>query len=109
MLTVCMCVWLCMCVSMWCSILYTFFKVPCWSTKETHRCCLISGQRLLTPYSEQNHTLVLSYLYYNHMLHNIHSGLNYKSQKLVTTHMSLNRRMDTEYVVYLHNGLVFSY
>jgi hypothetical protein len=37
------------------------------------------------------------------------SSLNYKSQKLGRTQMSLNRGMDTEYVVYLHNVVLLSY
>ena len=31
------------------------------------------------------------------------------SQKLKTTQMSQNRRMDIENMVYLHNGILFSY
>jgi hypothetical protein len=38
------------------------------------------------------------------MLHYVHSSLDYNRQKLETTQMSLNRGMDTENVVYLHNG-----
>jgi hypothetical protein len=38
-----------------------------------------------------------------------HSSLNYNSQKLETNHMSLNRQMDTEIVVPLHNGILLSY
>jgi len=44
-----------------------------------------------------------------HMLHYVHSSLIYNSQKLERTQMSLNRRMDTENVVHLHNGMLFSY
>jgi hypothetical protein len=33
----------------------------------------------------------------------------YNSQKLKTTQMFLNRRMDTENVVHLHNGVLLSY
>jgi hypothetical protein len=33
----------------------------------------------------------------------------YNSQKLKRTQMSLNRRMETENVVHLHNGVLFSY
>jgi hypothetical protein len=39
------------------------------------------------------------------MLYYIYSSLIYNSQKLETTQMSLNRRMDTEKVVHLHNGV----
>ena len=37
------------------------------------------------------------------MLHYAHSSLIYNSQKLERTQMSLNRGMDTENVVHLHN------
>jgi hypothetical protein len=40
------------------------------------------------------------------MLHYAHSSLIYNSQKLERTQMSLNRRMDTENVVHLHNGAI---
>jgi hypothetical protein len=43
------------------------------------------------------------------MLHYVHSSLIYNSQKLKRTQMSLNRRMDTENVVHLHNGVLLSY
>jgi hypothetical protein len=36
----------------------------------------------------------------------VHSGLICDSQKLETTQMSHNRRMDIEYVVHLHNGIL---
>ena len=38
------------------------------------------------------------------MLHHVHSSLIYNSQKLERTHISLNKGIDTENVVYLHNG-----
>jgi hypothetical protein len=38
------------------------------------------------------------------MLYYVHSSLIYNSQKLERTQVSLNRGMDTEYVVQLHNG-----
>jgi hypothetical protein len=38
------------------------------------------------------------------MLHYVNSSLIYNSQKLDTTQMSLNRGMDTENVVHLHDG-----
>jgi hypothetical protein len=44
-----------------------------------------------------------------HMLHYVHSILIYDSQKLERTQMSLYRGMDTENVVHLYNGLLFSY
>jgi hypothetical protein len=39
----------------------------------------------------------------------IFSSLIYKSQKLERTQMPLNRGMDTENVVHVHNGVLFSY
>jgi hypothetical protein len=42
------------------------------------------------------------------MLHYVHNSLIYNSQKLERTQMSLNRGMDTENVVYLHNGVLLS-
>jgi hypothetical protein len=38
------------------------------------------------------------------MFYYVHSSLIYNSQKLERTQMSFNRGMDTENVVYLHNG-----
>jgi hypothetical protein len=38
-----------------------------------------------------------------HVLCYVHSSFIYNSQKLETTQMSLNQRMDTENVVQLHN------
>ena len=43
------------------------------------------------------------------MLHYDQSSLIYNSQKLKTAQMSLNREMDTENVVHLHNGVLLSY
>jgi hypothetical protein len=43
------------------------------------------------------------------MLHYVHSRLIYNNQKLEITHMALNRGMDTENIVHLHNGLLLSY
>jgi hypothetical protein len=43
------------------------------------------------------------------MLHYVHSSLIYNSQKLERTQMSLNRGMDTENVVHLHNGVLPRY
>jgi hypothetical protein len=43
------------------------------------------------------------------MLHYVHSLLIYNSQKLETTQMFLNRGMDTENMVHLHNGLLLNY
>ena len=40
------------------------------------------------------------------MLHYVHSSLIYNNQKLETTQMSFNRRMDTENVVHLQNGVL---
>ena len=44
-----------------------------------------------------------------HVLHYVHSGLIYDSQKLATTRMSHNRRMDTEDVVLLYKGVLHIY
>jgi hypothetical protein len=44
-----------------------------------------------------------------HMFHYVHGSLICDSQKLETTQMSHNKRMDTENVVYLHNGVLLSY
>jgi hypothetical protein len=44
-----------------------------------------------------------------HMLHYVHSSLIYNSQKLESTQMPLNRGIDTENVVHLHNGVLLSY
>ena len=43
------------------------------------------------------------------MFHYVHSSLIYNSQELERTQMSLNRGMDTENVVHLHNGVLLSY
>ena len=40
-----------------------------------------------------------------HMLHYVHSSLIYNRQKLERTQVSLSGGMDTENVVYLHNGI----
>ena len=42
------------------------------------------------------------------MLHYVHIYLIYNSQKLERTQMPLNRGMDTENVVHLHNGVIHS-
>ena len=42
-------------------------------------------------------------------VHYVHSSLIYNSQKLERTQLSLNRGMDTENVVHLHNGVLLSY
>jgi hypothetical protein len=44
-----------------------------------------------------------------HMFHYIHSGLICESQKLETTQMSHNKRMDSENVIHLHNEILLSY
>jgi hypothetical protein len=44
-----------------------------------------------------------------HLFHYVYSSLNCDSQKLEITWMSHNRRMYTENVVHLHNGILFSY
>jgi hypothetical protein len=44
-----------------------------------------------------------------HLLHYVYSNLICNSQKLETTQMSQNGIMDTENVIHLHNGIVFSF
>jgi hypothetical protein len=44
-----------------------------------------------------------------HVFHYVHSSLVSNSQKLETTQMSHNRRMDIGNVVQLHNVILFSY
>jgi hypothetical protein len=39
----------------------------------------------------------------------INSSLFHNNQKLERTQLSLTQRMDTENVVHLHNGILFSY
>jgi len=43
------------------------------------------------------------------VLHYVHISLIYNSQKLEKTQMPFNRKMDTENVVHLHNGILLSY
>ena len=43
------------------------------------------------------------------MLHYVHRSLIYNNQKLERTQMPLNRGMDTENVVHLHNEVLLSY
>jgi hypothetical protein len=40
------------------------------------------------------------------MLHYVHISLIYNSQDMERPQMSLNRGMDTENIVHLHNGVV---
>jgi hypothetical protein len=42
------------------------------------------------------------------MFHYAHSSYIYNSPKLETTQMSLNRGIDTENVVHLHNGVLLT-
>jgi hypothetical protein len=44
-----------------------------------------------------------------HVFHHVHSGLVCDSQKIETTQISHNRRMDTENAVHLQSGILFSY
>jgi hypothetical protein len=44
-----------------------------------------------------------------HVLHYVHSRLIWDSQKLETTQLFHDRRMDTEDVVHVHNGILLSY
>ena len=46
---------------------------------------------------------------HGHVLHYVHSGLICDSQELETSQMPLNKRMDTENGVHLHNGILFIY
>jgi hypothetical protein len=43
------------------------------------------------------------------MFHYVYSSLTYNNQKLERTQMSLNRGMDAENVIHLHNGVLLSY
>ena len=43
------------------------------------------------------------------MLHYVHSSLIYNTQKLERKQMFLNRGLDTENVVHLHNRVLLSY
>lgn len=43
------------------------------------------------------------------MFHYVHSSFIHNSQKLETIKMSLNKRMNTENVVHLNNGVLLSY
>jgi hypothetical protein len=43
------------------------------------------------------------------MFHYVHDSLIYNSQNLERTQMPLNREIDTENVVHLHNGVLLSY
>jgi hypothetical protein len=43
------------------------------------------------------------------MSHCVRKSLIYNSQKLETTQMSFNRRMDMKNVAYLYNGVLLSY
>ena len=43
------------------------------------------------------------------VFHHVHNDLVCDSQKIETTQMYHNRRMDTENVVHLHNGILFIY
>ena len=43
-----------------------------------------------------------------HLLNYIHSSIIHNSQNLVTTQIPLNREMDQENVVHLHNGVLLS-
>jgi hypothetical protein len=46
---------------------------------------------------------------HGHMHHYVHSSFICNSQKLEIVQMLLNWRMDTETMVYLHNGIILSY
>jgi hypothetical protein len=45
----------------------------------------------------------------NIMLHRVHHSRIYISQKLKRTQMYINRGMDIENVIHLHNGILLSY
>jgi hypothetical protein len=64
---------------------------------------IVTGKDIL------NRTMVARALSAIHMLHYIQNSLIYNSQKLERTQMSFNRRMDTENVVHVHNGILLSY
>jgi hypothetical protein len=42
------------------------------------------------------------------MLYYVHSSFIHNSQKLETTQMSLNKGMNTENMVHIHNGVLLS-
>ena len=44
-----------------------------------------------------------------HLFNNVHCYFIHNNQKLETTEMSLNKVMDKENVVHLHNGILLSY
>jgi len=44
-----------------------------------------------------------------HMFHYVHNDLICDSEKLETTQMSHDKRMDRENVVHLHSGILLSY
>ena len=57
---------------------------------------------------QSDYTLVFVLLEF-HVFSKLYSGLIYNSQKLERTQMPLNRGMDPENVVHLHNGILLSY
>ena len=54
-------------------------------------------------YSQNNQKQGLRYLYTN-----VHSSIFHNNQKLKTTQMFIDRRMDKQNVAYTYNGLLFS-
>ena len=44
-----------------------------------------------------------------HMLSNVYFTAIYNSQEMETTQMCINRGMDKEDVVHIHNGILFSH
>jgi hypothetical protein len=63
----------------------------------------------IPPYLSWAYIQKMFQLVKGYMLYYVHSNLIYNTQKLERTQMPLNRGMDIENVVHLHNGVLFSY
>ena len=60
--------------------------------------------------TQQYHSLVYTQkIPQGHVLHYVHISFICNRQKLETTQISLNQRMDTEIVVHVHSEMLFSY
>ena len=77
----------------WCQLLHADYGVDPWIWQSLHGPSFHLSSKLCL----------------GHMLHYVHSSLIYNIQKLEGTQMPLNRGMDTETVVHLHNGVLLSY
>jgi hypothetical protein len=60
------------------------------------------------PHQSWAYTQKTLHLPQGHLLNHVHCGFINNSQKLETTQMSLNRRMDKENLLYLHNGVLLN-